>query len=207
MISTYAWVLPRPPASRYPGGFPLYFEQRLLDLLGNPARILHPFGGMSEIGLRCDLRSTHPRARDADGVREWHPPDVLADAHALPFASDVFNCVICDPPYSAEESAQLYGTPAPVYARFIAEAVRVTVPGGFVCSYNKTLTPRPAGTFYYARILIATRVWHQLRACCIFRKYTTAEAAWNTVLARTGIAQEVHDDDGGRTGTDADGDS
>lgn len=183
MIPTYAWVLPRPPESRYPGGFPLHFESKLLGLLGNPARVLHPFGGMAETGLRCDLRSTHPRGEG----NAWRAPDVLADAHAIPFATDSFDCVVCDPPYSAEESAALYATPAPVYSRFITEAVRVTVPGGFVCSYHKTITPRPLGTYYHARILIATRVWHQLRACCIFRKYTDAEAVWETTLRREAV--------------------
>lgn len=166
-IPTYAWVLPRPSWSRYPGGFPLHFEKKLLRLLGNPEEVLHPFGGMAEFGLRTDLLRDHPIERD--DVR-WRTPDALADAHALPFRSDTFDCVICDPPYSEEEARRLYNTPAVNFRRYSEEAVRVVKPGGFVALYHVTMLPRPEGTIGHCRVLLATRVWHKLRCCAVFQK-------------------------------------
>lgn len=94
MISTITWTLPRPPESKYKGGFPRYFERNLIALLGYPERILHPFGGMAETGVRVDLKSE---------VR----PDVVGDAHELPFEDASFDLVVLDPPYSDEEAEEL----------------------------------------------------------------------------------------------------
>src|SRR3954462_524812 len=98
MLPTIVWTLPRPAKSRYRGAFPLYFEENLVQLLGYPERILHPFGGRAEIGVRVDI----------DAPLD---PDVVADAHKLPFDDDEFDCVVLDPPYSDEEAATIYGTP------------------------------------------------------------------------------------------------
>lgn len=150
----------------------MHFEKKLLRLLGltPQSRILQPFGGMGEYGLRCDLRRTHPFAARFGAAVRWMPPNVVADAHALPFASHSFDLVFCDPPYSTSEAAAIYGTPPIVFKRYIAEAVRVSKVGGFVCSYHVVMTPRPPGTTYHSRILLGTRTWHRLRACCVFQK-------------------------------------
>ena len=169
-VPTYSWVLPRPKPDCYPGGFPLHFEKKLLRLLGNPEKVLHPFGGMADYGIRVDLRATHPLAEKFGNSVKWRPPDIVGDAHALPFEDDSFDCVICDPPYSTEEAASLYQTPKVNYKRYIGEAVRVARPGGYIASYHVVMTPRPLGTEYYCRILLGTRVWHRLRACCVFVK-------------------------------------
>lgn len=166
-VVTLAWVLPRPKPEKYPGGFPLWFEEKLLKHLDHPRPVLHVFGGLARHGYRLDMRRTHPLVRD-DLI--WTPPEVQGDAHALPFKDNSFGLVVCDPPYSAEESKRMYNTPPPVYSRYILEAVRVVQPGGLVASYHITLTPRPSGTIYHSRILIGTRVWHRLRACGIFQK-------------------------------------
>ena len=169
-VPTVAWVLPRPKFDRYPGGFPRHFEKKLINLLGNPSPILHQFGGMGEYGLRIDLRVTHPLEQQFGSKVKWKPPDVRADAHNLPFRDDLFGLVIVDPPYSKEESRSLYGTGKLTYSHYIREAVRVCGTGGYVASYNVTVTPRPDGTIFSQRILLAGRVWHRLRACCIFQK-------------------------------------
>ena len=74
---------------------------------------------MAETGIRVDLDPTLE-------------PDVLADAHALPFEDGSFDCVILDPPYSDEEALELYETP-PLRPRvYTREAVRVLREGGWL---------------------------------------------------------------------------
>ena len=58
MIPTECWVLPRPRADFYVGGFPRFFEKKLWRLLGEPEKVLHPFGGLCEIGDSVDLNET-----------------------------------------------------------------------------------------------------------------------------------------------------
>lgn len=161
MIDTETWVLPRPRKNKYKGGFPLHFEKRLIRKLGmdelHKFKILHPFGGMAEYGVRCDLNQD---------VK----PDRIADAHNLPFKDNSFELVIVDPPYDAEQSKKLYGTPKPEYKRYIAEAVRVCKVGGYVAMYHWVWTPRPEGTKCHARIVVLTRVWHRPRVCFIYQK-------------------------------------
>ena len=171
-VPTEAWVLPRPSKSRYPGSVPLHFEKRLLRMLGldETALILQPFGGQGIYGWKFDLRMTHPLADKFGDELIWTPPDAVADAHYLPCKDDSFDLVFLDAPYSKEESARIYGTPKPIYKKYISEAVRVCKPGGFVASYHVVMTPRPAGTVYHSRILLGVGVWHKLRACCIFQK-------------------------------------
>ena len=169
-VLTLAWVLPRPKPDCYPGGFPLHFEKKLIGILGNPSRILHPFGGMAQYGLRLDILKEHPYSATFGKEVKWYPPDLQADAHHLPFKDNTFDLVICDPPYSKEQSRSMYGTGKITYKRYIAEAVRVCCSGGYIASYHVVMTPRPIGTEYYCRILLGTRVFHRLRACCIFKK-------------------------------------
>ncbi len=164
-IENLIWILPRPRKNKYKGGFPLHFEMKLIkELLGEHPKnleknkILHPFGGMAEWGLRVDIK---PDVK----------PDILGDAHNLSIVQDnSFDLVILDPPYSNELSKELYNTGKIKYKDFIKEAVRVCKPDGFIASYHIVITPRPDNTKYYKRIFIGTRVWHKPRVCCIFRK-------------------------------------
>lgn len=156
-LPNYVWILPRPRKHRYPGGFPLHFEIKLIRYLNPSELVLHPFGGMAEYGIRVDIN------QDVN-------PDILADAHHLPFKDDVFDLIICDPPYNKDYASKLYKTKRPSYKRYIAEAVRICKPKGFVVSYHWALTPRPPGTAYHSRIFIAGRVWHRPRISCVFQK-------------------------------------
>jgi SAM-dependent methyltransferase len=158
VIPTVVWTLPRPPKSRYPGGFPLHFERNLVKLLGYPERVLHPFGGMAECGTRVDLN---------ESVR----PDVVADAHALPFADGSFDCVILDPPYSDEEAAKLYGTPPLRQREYICEAVRVLREGGWLVIYTDREPARPRGCSHTLRITVVLRPNHRPRVCMVFQKW------------------------------------
>lgn len=157
MIPTLVWTLPRPAKSRYKGSFPLYFEQNLQQLLGYPDRVLHPFGGMAEIGVRVDLNP----------VLE---PDVIGDAHALPFEDESFDCVILDPPYSDEEAADLYETPKLRPGAYTKEAVRVLAEGGWLVVYTDREPSRPPRCNHAIRIVIVLRPGHRSRTCMVFQK-------------------------------------
>jgi len=163
MIETLAWVLPRPNKSKYIGGFPLHFEKRLLNLLEiDPSKhkILHPFGGKAEFGIRCDI---NPEVK----------PDIVCDAHDLPFEDNVFDLVILDPPYSENYAERLYNTRRHGKLRFkkyTAEAVRVTKADKFIVMYHYLATPAIRDTILVKRILMETRVWHKARIIHIYQK-------------------------------------
>jgi len=160
VLANLVWVLPRPRIPYYKGGFPLHFEKRLWRLLGkpDPKLILHPFGGMAEIGIRCDLL---PEVK----------PDKVADAHELPFPNESFQVVICDPPYSDEENLKLYGIKRPLeYNKWVNEAVRVCKRNGFVVLYSSKWCPRPKGCSFWVRIIILLKSHHSARICSIFQK-------------------------------------
>lgn len=157
MISSLVWTLPRPPKSRYKGGFPRYFEQNLVQLLGYPERILHPFGGRAEIGTRVDI---NPELE----------PDVVADAHNLPFDDDSFDCVVLDPPYSDEEAATLYQTPPLNPGKYTREAVRVLREGGWLVVYTNREPARPPRCNHALRILVVLRPHHTPRVAMVFQK-------------------------------------
>lgn len=150
------WWLPRPRPQRYRGGFPLHFEKRLFRLYPS-GRILQPFGGAAENGIRCDV---NPEAN----------PDIGCDAHKLPFADDSFDFVLCDPPYDDAYSKELYNTGKIRKGVFVAEAVRVCKPGGHVGLYDIVLNPRPHGAAFDRIIVVLTRVYHKPRICAIFKK-------------------------------------
>jgi SAM-dependent methyltransferase len=157
VIPTLVWTLPRPSKSRYKGSFPLYFEQNLVRMLGYPGRVLHPFGGMAEIGTRVDL---NPAVE----------PDVVGDAHELPFEDGAFDCVILDPPYSDEEAATLYETPPLSPARYTAEAVRVLCEGGWLVIYTDREPQRPPLCNHAMRIIVVLRPGHRPRTCMVFQR-------------------------------------
>jgi hypothetical protein len=157
-IPTETWVLPRPRPDSYVGGFPLHFEQRLVDLLGKPENVIHPFGGLAEIGDFVDLNATTT-------------PTWVGDAHDMHFIEDeAYDLVVCDPPYSAAESEELYGTPPPRWADYTREAVRVCKTGGHVAVYLDKQPARPDGTKLVHRIVVLTRTWHRPRVCFVFEK-------------------------------------
>lgn len=158
MIPTLTWHLPRPPKSRYRGGFPLHFERNLEQYLGYPERVLQPFGGRAELGTRCDL----------DPLVE---PDYVCDAHELPFEDESWDAVILDPPYSDGEALELYGVTRRLEpAKFTREAVRVLKPGGFLCVYTDREPARPDGCKWHSRIVVILRPWHRPRICGVFQK-------------------------------------
>lgn len=173
MIPSLVWTLPRPAKSRYKGAFPLYFEANLVQLLGYPERILHPFGGMAEIGVRVDLNET---------VR----PDHVADAHDLPFEDESFDLVVLDPPYSDEEAQQLYLTPKLRPGVYIAEAVRVLREGGWLVLYGDREPRRPPRCNHTVRIVVVLRPSHRPRIAGVFQKRKPSMPHYGTEAGEAG---------------------
>lgn len=165
VLGNLVWVLPRPRPSivndekiYYKGAFPLHFEKRLWRLLGKPKKVLHPFGGMAEIGVRVDL---NPETN----------PDYVGDAHDLPFDDGEFDAVICDPPYSNEENEQLYGITKPLKMKeWVNEAERVLKPNGFLVLYHDRWLTKPRNCEYWMRIIVLVSQHHRGRICGIFQK-------------------------------------
>jgi len=151
------WWLPRPRRNKFKGGFPLHFEKKLMELLDMPKLILQPFAGNCEWGIKVDIN------------REFKP-DVIADAHNLPFKDDVFNLVLLDPPYSDAYSKSLYKSGKIHFNKYTSEAVRVTRPRGFIAVYHYYLSPRLKGTTWHHLLVVVTRVFHKGRIISIFRK-------------------------------------
>lgn len=180
MISTIVWTLPRPARSKYKGAFPLYFEENLVKLLGFPERILHPFGGMAEIGERCDLNPT---------VK----PDYVADAHALPFEDGIFDLVVLDPPYSDEEARELYATPKLRPAVYIAEAVRVLREGGWLVLYGDREPRRPPRCNHAMRIMVVLRPSHRPRIAGVFQKRKPGMAHYGSEPGEPGYGEATAD--------------
>ena len=167
------WYLPRPRRKdKYPGGFPLHFEKKLFEMYKFPNNeILQPFGGKAEYGIRCDVKSDLKYgAKGESYIIGKEQPDIVCDAHNLPFPDNSFSFVLLDPPYSNEESKRLYGTGKLHPNQFIREAVRVCKFGGYIAIYGTRLAARPKGTTYNKIICILTRVNHQARICIIFKK-------------------------------------
>lgn len=142
------------------GSFPLHFEQKLWRLMGEPEKVLHPFGGLAEIGDRVDLNETTE-------------PTWVGNAHNMHWIEDdTYDLVILDPPYSDDESYELYATPRLFYSTFVNEAVRVCKPEGHVAIYHKVMKPRPRGCRLVQRVVVLTRVQHAARICMIYQKMT-----------------------------------
>ncbi len=97
-------------------------------------------------------------------------PDVLGDAHHLPFVDEVFDLVFLDPPYSAAHSDRMYKTGKINHKRVANEAVRVCRPGGYVVLYHMLATPLPYHTVLTHRILVETRPWHTARVIHVCQK-------------------------------------
>jgi len=137
-IENLTWCLPRPRRKdKYPGGFPLHFEKKLLELYGWPEKVLHPFGGMAEYGDRVDLNSEVN-------------PTWIGDAHNMDWIPDnTYDMVILDPPYNDEQSKKLYGTGKIKYKDYIREGVRVCKPGGFIAVYHWVMTPNTKTTWNF----------------------------------------------------------
>lgn len=161
-----AWFLPRPKPDRYKGGMPLYAEEWLIqlgkDLIGrNDIDILNLFCGMNKQGFRIDI---NPEVK----------PDIVADAHTFAdnWNDSLFDLILCDPPYSEEESRELYGTKKLNYAKWTKQCDKVLRPNGILIIYHKFIVPNPNPDKFEVikRVFIGNRTWHLPRVAIYFKK-------------------------------------
>jgi len=160
-----AWFLPRPKKDRYRGGMPLYCEEWLIELSKDilqkkDIKILNVFCGMNKHGVRVDV---NPEVS----------PDILCDVHELSkHASGQFDLIIADPPYSNDESKEMYGTGAISYKLWTVECTKLLVLGGILIVYHKYVMPNPDPAIYEVckRVFIGNRTYHLPRVAIYFRK-------------------------------------
>jgi SAM-dependent methyltransferase len=143
------------------GGYPFGFLEWAFNIMEvtDYSRVLHVCSGSVTTGIRIDIR----RSRR---------PSVIADALALPFRNESFDWVLCDPPYSQDYAATLYGTgeryPAP--GTVIRECGRVLRPGG-LCGILHFVVPLARKPMELVNVWgVTTGVGYAIRAWSLFRK-------------------------------------
>ncbi len=160
-----AWFLPRPKKDRYKGGMPLYCEEWLIQLAKDilkreDIKLLNLFCGMNKYGTRVD-------------IKEEVKPEFVCDAHEVSKLFDKeFDVILADPPYSTEESKELYGTGKLSYKTWTKECDKILEKGGLLIVYHKYVMPNPNPLKYEVvkRVFIGNRTYHLPRAAIFFRK-------------------------------------
>lgn len=160
-----AWFLPRPKPDHYKGGMPLHAEKWCLqlarDILNNQkAEILNLFCGMNVEGFRVD-------------IKQEVNPDLVCDAHELTEHLDrQFDIIFADPPYSDDESKELYKTPKLNYKKWTSECTKLLRSGGLLIVYHKYVMPNPNPDVYTVvkRVFIGNRTYHLPRVAIYFQK-------------------------------------
>jgi hypothetical protein len=171
------WYLPRPKPDHYKGGMPLYAEEWLIKLakeILNPygifdfpePNLLNVFCGMNKYGTRVDL---NPEVK----------PDYLGDIHKLSkfLPPKIYDIILADPPYSTEESKELYGTGKLSYKTWTNECDKFLKPGGLLIVYHKLVpaNPNPEKYSVVKRVCIMNRIWHLPRVAIYFQKRIDVE--------------------------------
>lgn len=161
-----AWFLPRPKPDHYKGGMPLYCEEWLVQLAKDilnqqEIQLLNIFCGMNKLGIRVDIKSEVN-------------PDYVCDAHEFGNQWDgaLFDVVLADPPYSTEESKELYGTVKLSYKTWTKQCDLLLREGGLLIVYHKYVMPNPDPEKYEVvkRVFVGNRTYHLPRVAIFFRK-------------------------------------
>lgn len=136
--------LPR-PAAKYPGCYPVGFENMVPTLL-DTKNYVHFFSGMSKTGYRVDI---NPETN----------PNLVGNVESLTEIPDCsFNGGLADPPYTEEFARDLYGTPYPKWSLWTKELVRVVNHGGRIGIMQNYVVPRLLGCHYTKILVIVTRI-------------------------------------------------
>ena len=140
------------------------------DILQNQeADLLNVFCGMNKLGWRID-------------IKEEAKPDMVGDIHKLsevmPNWFDKFDIILADPPYSNEESKELYGTGKLNYKKWTSECDKLLRPGGLFIVYHKYVMPNPNPKKYEVvkRVFVGNRTYHLPRVAIYFRKIKKSKA-------------------------------
>ncbi len=163
-VMNLVWILPDTRPDQYPGSWPLEFEEKLLELYGFDYhenlkdKVVQLFAGGVKHGFKIDL------------FNDSHC-DYSGDAHHLPKEwTNHWDMCILDPPYTSNWSRVLYGTSELLYSKYIAEAVRIVKPGGFIACYHWAMVPTPDTCTLQRRIFIGRDYFKKTRVCMIFQK-------------------------------------
>lgn len=149
------WPCGRGAAKGIWGSFPKGFYARMKAVMGEGSYLFVCSGSISE-GVTVDI---NPERK----------PTVVADAQCLPFADNVFDVVIVDPPYSAKD-AEIYGTKHFPAHRALWEAARVARPGGRVGFLHYMVPKTPPGTKRVGMVAVTCGPCLKIRAFSIFEK-------------------------------------
>jgi len=137
------------------GSFPLGFERRMKELMGE-GKYLHIFGGKVEGGDTVDIR---PEVN----------PTFCCDARDLPIKDNKYDVVILDPPYSDKDFAK-YGTkPIPAH-NALYEGVRVAKRGGKIGFLHYMVPMTPKGTKRIAMVAVTCGPLMKIRCFSVFEK-------------------------------------
>lgn len=136
--------LPR-PAAKYPGCYPVGFENMCNELLGTN-NYVHFFAGMSKTGHRIDINP------DVN-------PDLIADVqHLNSIGDNSFDAGLADPPYNEEFAKNLYNCPYPKWTLWTNELVRIVKPEGKIGIMQNYVVPRLPGCEYTEILVIINRI-------------------------------------------------
>lgn len=152
------------------GQYPLTFLKRVIALFPGAKDILHcPSGTILGHGVTVDLICDEQRH-----------PQIIGNAHHLPFQDSAFDVYISDPPYSPADSKK-YGCPPFKGQVAMAEARRILRPGGYYCLLN-TRYPnfRRKAWHFTALIAVVTGANRCVRLLSIFQKPFTEQLTLNT---------------------------
>lgn len=148
--------LPR-PAAKYPGCYPLGFENMLPKIL-KTSNYIHLFSGKAKTGFKVDIKMKLG-------------PDLIADVHNLCKIKDnEFDGAMADPPYTKEFAKELYGTKYPKWSVWTKEMVRVVRPNGLIAVMNNYIVPQIKGCKFEEIIVILTRIKQYPKIVTVQRK-------------------------------------
>lgn len=120
------WAL-GPPNTGYPGAFPRGLISKVRRKWWGQKRLWLFSGGYHENGsITVDCK---PELK----------PKTIANCEILPFKDNSFDFVFADPPYSKEESMELYNLPYVNIIKTINEMIRVCQPGGYILFLHRLI--------------------------------------------------------------------